>query len=129
MPDTESQLRDRLNALRIARIQFRECLADPLRRAMLTHSPLATAARVWELPTEAAAAGFTIAVVQDQSGWHVSLTRCIDDDTALSAAGDAHSLLKALFQLTDATERQIGTLEAGYRHQLAQMERSAEVAA
>src|SRR5690554_3975866 len=104
---TEAQLRKRLNTLRITRIQFRECLADPLRRAMLTHSPLATAQMVWELPTEAAAAGFTIAMMQDKTGWHVTLTRAIDDETELHTAGDAKSLLKALFQLTDATQQQI----------------------
>ena len=126
---TEAQLRKRLNTLRITRIQFREAVADPLKRSMLARSPIAAAAIAWELPTEAAAAGWQMTMMQDESGWHVSLERGIDDETELHTAGDAKSLLKALFQLTDATQQQIEALEAEARRQLAQMERAANVAA
>lgn len=129
MPNaTEAQLRKRLTTLRVTRIQFRECLADPLRRAMYHRVPLVAAQRVWDLPTEAAAAGFQLTTVQDQSGWHVSLSRAVDDETELHTAGDASSLLKALFQLTDATQQQIEALESECRHQLAQMEVAANAA-
>lgn len=129
MPATEAQLRKRLNTLRITRIQFRETVADPLKRSMLARSPIAAAEKVWELPTEAAAAGWQMTMMQDESGWHVTLTRAVDDETELHTAGDAKSLLKALFQVTDAVERQIETLEAECRHQLSRMESAAKPAA
>lgn len=122
---TEAQLRKRTKALRNVRMLFRESIADPLQAAILKRSPLATAQMVWSIPMETAAAGFTIEMMQDKKGWHVTLTRDVDADTALQAAGDAHSLIKALFQLVDATEGQIETLEAECRHALNQMELAA----
>lgn len=129
MPETETQLRKRLNALRVARIQFRECLALPLKQAMLKRSPLASAQLVWAIPMEAAAAGFALTMLQDETGWHVTLSRAIDGDALIETAGDASSLLKALFQVVDFTEQRIAGLEAETRHQLAQTELMAQVAA
>lgn len=118
---SEAQLKKRLKALSRARVQFCECMTDPLRAAIIHRVPLATAQRVWQIPLECAAAGFMIEMCQGESGWIVTLTKALDRDKTLQAAGEAQSLLKALFQLADATEQQIEALEASTRHALNQM--------
>lgn len=132
MPDaiaTERQLKTRAKRLRQVRIRFLECMANPMRSAIMQHSPMLAAQTIWAIPLEAATSGFTISMVQTDTGWHVFLSRRIDDDTVLEAAGEAQSLLKALFQVVVAAERDIDTLEADVRHQLDQIQNVVTLAA
>lgn len=118
----ETHPNQRLKILRRARVQFLESVANPLKAAIHHRSPISSAQIVWQIPVEAAANGFTVEMCQDKHAWVVTITKEIDGEMTLRTAGEARSLLKALFQLVTATEIEISRLEAECRIQIVQSE-------
>lgn len=91
--------------LEVARKRFTEACTDVLQAFRYQH-PLKAAQSVWTIPSDLAAHGFQVSMVQDdETGWSITVKLAIGD-AWFEASGKAESLVAALRMLAGRAESQ-----------------------
>jgi cytochrome P450 len=99
---------------RSARKDLRDVVSTPVHTWIAANSARKTieAFRVLtEIPMDLAAAGFEVAVKQDEQGWHIDVAKDLGDGSVLQLNGAAQSYAGALFQIANEADRTIDDLQ------------------